>query len=490
MALPLPQNKTAMYNPFHILKVKREERWLMLALLLIMVALNALVIAKYYAIFTPLKKFYWPLFIRNFHVSGFDPITYSIVSDWIAGYNVYRHPLLAFYMYIPYLINQALMWATGHNCAIFVVAAMMITCGFYAILFFYRIAREVIELPRASATILTLLFFSFAYVMLSTMVPDHFVISMMLLLLALYVSGKMMKKGKQLTIWQTVLYFFLTAGTSLNNGLKIFFSGLFVNGRSFFRPRYLLLGVIMPSALIWGFARWEYGALVWPRETAQHEAKKRQKEEKRQKALQMQIAQARQDSIDTANGDTAAINARKAKAAESKRIADEKRKKKQAAKVKPISNGEFMRWTDISTSRVQSTIENVFGESIQLHPDYLLGDTLRGRPAIVHYRWWWNYVVEGFIVGLFLLGIWYGRKERFLWLVLSYFGMDALLHIGLGFGLNEVYIMAGHWIYAVPIAIAYVLKGSPKRWLTCILAALALYLIIYNSELLIEYFLL
>ncbi len=34
-----------------------------------------------------------------------------------------------------------------------------------------------------------------------------------------------------------------------------------------------------------------------------------------------------------------------------------------------------------------------------------------------------------------------------------------MLHIGLGFGLNEVYIMAGHWIYAIPIAIGFLLKS-------------------------------
>ena len=124
---------------FDIFKVKREERWLAIVMLLALVALNALVLCKYYDMFTPLKKWYWPLFIRNFHISGFDPITYSVVSDWTAGYNVFRHPLLAFYMYVPYLLNQALMWLTGKNCAIFIVAAIQIFCAFYSDLMMSRI---------------------------------------------------------------------------------------------------------------------------------------------------------------------------------------------------------------------------------------------------------------------------------------------------------------------------------------------------------------
>ena len=156
-----------MRNPFHIFGIKKEERWLMLFVFILLLFLHSLVICKYYDIFIPIKRFYWPLFIRNFHVSGFDPITYSIVSDWTAGYNVYRHPLLAFFMYIPYLVNQGLMAMTGCNCAIFVVAAMQMFWGFYAMLFFYRIMREVVELSHRLSIVMTLFFMSFAYVMIT-----------------------------------------------------------------------------------------------------------------------------------------------------------------------------------------------------------------------------------------------------------------------------------------------------------------------------------
>ena len=142
---------------------------------------RALALCKYYDVFTPLNAHYWHLFISKFHISGFDPITYSVVSDWTAGYNVYRHPLLAFYMYVPYLVNQALIWATGINCAIFIVTAIQLFSAFYAAIFLYRICREIVGVSRTDSTLLTFLLFGFAFVMLSSMVPDHFIISMMLL---------------------------------------------------------------------------------------------------------------------------------------------------------------------------------------------------------------------------------------------------------------------------------------------------------------------
>ena len=241
---------------FDIFKIKKEERWLALGIFLALAILNGVVIARCAGTFTLVTDDYYKNFIRHFCVSGFDPLTYWVLSDWNAAYNVYRHPLLAFYMYIPYLINMGLMKLTGYNCALFIAVIIQMFCGFYATLFLQRIFREVLELDKAASSILTLLFFSFGYVMVTCIVPDHFVISMLLLILALYVSGRRIKHNHPLKIWQTVVYFVLTAGTSLNNGLKIFFSALFVNRKRFFCTKYLLLAVILPAALLWGFCRW------------------------------------------------------------------------------------------------------------------------------------------------------------------------------------------------------------------------------------------
>lgn len=59
-----------------------------------------------------------------------------------------------------------------------------------------------------------------------------------------------------------------------------------------------------------------------------------------------------------------------------------------------------MNWTDKTTSRSQTLVENFFGESIMLHQQNLLGDVLRNRPVIVKYQSAVNYVVEAFIVVL------------------------------------------------------------------------------------------
>lgn len=176
------------------------------------------------------------------------------------------------------------------------------------------------------------------------------------------------------------------------------------------------------------------------------------------------------------------------KAAKSRRLAIH------AHEGKPIANGEFSQWTDISTPRGRSLIENVLGEPIQLHSDHLLEDVLRSRPVIVHYRYAFNYIVEALVFLLFLLGVWAGRRSRFLWLALSFLGFDLLIHVVLGFGLNEAYIMSAHWLIVVPIAVAYLLKDaarSSKEWIRLsprlLIGVLTLCLLIYNGALYIDY---
>ena len=63
-------------------------------------------------------------------------------------------------------------------------------------------------------------------------------------------------------------------------------AGFFVNIRDFFRPKYLLLAVILPAALLWGVATWEYQTFSVPKEKSKTEQKIRKAE-----AMKAQVAQ-------------------------------------------------------------------------------------------------------------------------------------------------------------------------------------------------------
>ena len=109
---------------------------------------------------------------------------------------------------------------------------------------------------------------------------------------------------------------------------------------------------------------------------------------------------------------------------------------------------------------------------------------LKDSPVIVHYSWPGNYIIEAGIILLFAAGLWAGRRSRLLWLAFSFFSLDMVLHIGLGFGINEVYIMTAHWAYVIPVSIGFLIKGCTgkrRNAITVLTAILTLYLITYNS---------
>ena len=460
-----------MKNPFKIFKLKPEERLQATVVLLVIVVFNGLFIYRMHDLFMQ-EGFgpYWKVFERELHLSGYDPLTYLGVTDWDTVYNVYRHPLLAFMIWPLYLLNQGLEAIFGVNCVQYIVAVFVMLASLYSYIFIYRIHREVIQLGRYDATLLSAFYFSMAYIMLSVIVPDHFTISMFLLMITLYISGKCIQKGREFLWWQSAVLFFITAGVTLSNGVKIFLSGFFVNLRDFFRPKYLFLGVILPAALLWGVAVWEYRSFVLPKELARQEAKAA-----KQKETEEQIARMTPE-------EKAKYDARQQR--------KEARLKAQAAKSgTPMKDYGFWKWTDITTSRTETIYENLFGETIQFHREHFLEDTLVFRPVFVKYDWIWSYVVEGIILLLAVIGLCCGWRSRFLWMSLSYFGFDMFIHLILGFGINEIFIMAPHYMFVLPIALAYLFRETKGWLLRAVVSILTLYLFAYNGYLLTDFLL-
>ncbi len=475
----IDEKRNAMRKYLRMLNISKEEMPLVGVLLVIFTALHVLVVRRFWDAFSPLGKDYWWLFVGKFDISGFDPITYSVLSHWDTRYQVYRHPLLAFFAWPLSQLNQWMMSLFGMNPVQIVVAVALLACLVYSAVFLFRIFREVVGLSVFDSTLLSLLTFSFAYILLAYICPDHFAVSMMVLVLTLYAAGRKMQSGGRFRAWQTIVLFLVTAGITLSNGLKTYIAVLFTNRRRFFRPLHLLFAVVVPAAAIWYFAEWEFRQYVAPR--YQH----------RKELKAMRTANAERKAY-RAFCDTTSIAdsvRRRAVFDSVKAVREKERREKEARKPvfahagKPMGNGTFTQWTDISTPRWASAVENLFGESIQLHRQHLLEDTLRKRPVIVRYDWWLNYAVEAVVAILFLVGIWCGRKSRFMWLCLAFVLPDIVIHFGLGFGLNEVYIMSCHWLFAVPIALGFAFRAASGRLLVslrAVTALLAAWLFSYN----------
>ena len=437
---------------FNIFKVKKEERWLAFAMLAVFVTFNTMVIASHYHVYTmEAHGGFWSIFTKNFRMSGYDCWSWITVSGGRIHFVTSRHPLYLTFLYPLYLLNDWLIQNVGYNFAVYFMAVIIVFSAFYAVLFMYRVFREVLELKRKDARLLTLLLFSFGHVLIPTMVPDHFVISLMLLSLTLYITGKKMKKGQLLTAWQSLVLTFFTAGMATSNGVKTLLAGLFTNGKKVFTCKFISIGVVLPLLLLLGIQQSQYYLLEVPQQAVVRHIESETLRKNPQKVL------------------------------EHKKQRDEWQRTHLG---QPVGDGVITKLMDVSTPRIPTIVENFFGESIQLHQRSLLKDVSWERPIFVEYNWSVNYIIEAFIVLLFVVGIVFSYKQRFFKMLLAWFACDLTLHLILGFAVTEVYIMTSGWAFIIPISYGYLLKRLSMKWLKLMRVALimlTIYLWIYNA---------
>lgn len=434
--------------------LRKEERPIAGVALVVFAALNALLIANHWQSFTRGAHVgFWSVFYNHLNMSGYDIFSLIFISCMRLHWNALRHPLFVVVLLPLFWLNRLIMPPTEFNAAVLLMAALLVAADVWGAVLMHRLLRDVVEVRRVDAALLTALFYGFAHVMIATMVPDHFALSLPLLLLTLLIAGRKLKEGKPMKLWQSALLFFLTAGVTLTNGVKVALAAWFVNGRKVFSWRSIAAFVV-PTLLLGAIYVWQQNAIVAPQE---------------RKIKRIEAAVAKKDP------------ARIAKLNEHN---DFVKQQNGEALTKEVP---LLEWSDITTDRWQSAVDNLFGESLQLHRDYLLEDVQQTRPVFVQYRSALNYVVEALLVVLLAVGAWTARREKFFLMVLTWFGFDMLMHMGFGFGLNEVYIMTAHWAFIIPIAAGYILRRSNSMAPRVLVAALAVWLWAYNATIVIGY---
>ena len=237
----------------------------------------------------------------------------------------------------------------------------------------------------------------------------------------------------------------------------------FANGRHVFRFKFIVIGILLPLTALFCIQRVQYQLL----EVAQQEA------------LQHMLAE----------------KARKFPDKVKKEKAEQEKHKVWIERngMKQMGADGIWNLIDFDTPRLPVLIEDLFGESFQLHENHLLEDVHETRPKFVNYRYAYKYCIEVVIVLLFLAGVMCSIRYKFFLMLLSWLGIDMLLNIVLGFGINEVYIMTSGWAFIVPIALGYLLKHS-KQWnmkvyatMIGIIFVLSCYLWISNGTLIVKY---
>ena len=72
----------------------------------------------------------------------------------------------------------------------------------------------------------------------------------------------------------------------------------------------------------------------------------------------------------------------------------------------------------------------------------------------------------------------------------AWLAFDMTMHLGFGFGLNEVYIMTAHWALVIPISAAILvatMRGRVRQTAVFAIQVAACFLFIYNVWLIGRY---
>lgn len=424
-------------------------------------ALNILMTYYHYDLWIRPKLGFWTAFWNHFEMSGFDPFTYIIISSWRPLYALARHPLLAAMMYPLSELNDWLRDITGINCAIHIVAVLWTLISTVSWVLMYKILQEIIGMTKTVSVLLTMFFFSFSHIMLTTFVEDHMTLTLMLLLLTIYLSGRAIQRKRPMPLWQSLPLLFVSTGVTTTNMVKIGIADLCTQWKK--KPFMALVRhfawYIIPLSII--------GALYYYQQETTIAEEKRSNEELMRRKAERDSTFAEVWAKDMASR--------------------KKNRDNQLVHISIATNTEY------HIDRLPSLQENIFGEGLMLHETYTLKDANRRRPALVRYTNWWMYVIEAMIVALFAAGVWYGRRERLMWMTMSMFLFDMLLHVGLNFASADAYIMTAHWAFVIPIAVAYLLKGIHNKThyavLLAIIIFLTLFLWMHNVNLIVHHIL-
>ena len=436
--------------------LRKEERPVALVALVVFVLLNAMLIYNHYDSFTRGAHVgFWSVFYNHLGMSGYDVFSLIFISCMRLHWNALRHPLFVAVLLPLYWINHTIMPPTEFNFAVFLMAAVLVACDVWGVILLHRILRDIVGCTRKDTLWLIALFYGFAHIMITTMVPDHFALSLPLLLLTLLLTGRKLQEGKRFTYLQQALLFMLTAGITLTNGVKVALAAWFAAGKKVFSWRSIA-SFVVPTVLLALVVVWQQKTIIEPQEQG---IKRIEAAIKKKDPGRVDKLKEHNDFVKQQNGQAL------------------------AEKV------PLLEWSDMTTSRWKTVVHNLFGESLQLHRDHLLEDVQQTRPVFVAYSHRFNYFVEGVVLMLLLAGAWVARRSKFFLVVVSWFGFDMLMHIGFGFGINEVYIMTAHWAFIIPIAIGYLLSRKPQVQACPLVAILALWMWAYNAKIICGYLL-
>lgn len=448
-------------------KINKKEIPLLILLFSVSIFLNVLYLHKFYGVFFPI-------------ISGYDPYLLSTLTDWshtqyLHSSSLFSHPGFAI-ITLPFaVLNTLVSFFIGTNCANFILSITLTLMYVASVIFLKKILEELVYLKPHEALILSLLFGSMAYVLIMSFTPDHFAFSQFFLILYTYLWTK--NKSKETQKKSLFFTYIIICGITITNGIKILLSLLFFKrGRGFLK--YSLLSIIIlavttliPRILTIGidYSRNNTDITYLAKKYVNSINNKHFYSD--EKEIEGKYHVIKPDCSPKQN---------------------ESNKQLKEQKVSITGNFlfyklrgiflEYMVWTGETVSRFDAFVYNMFGESSILHKNSINKDGI----GFVSYSNIFINVVNYIFILMVFCGIYIGRKTPLMKLLTIFLSTDILLHIIIGFGINEVHIFSPHYLFIYVISIGYLIKNTTGYWRTGILSFIFLTFVVVSVNNILE----
>lgn len=379
----------------------------------------------------------------RFNMSGYDAYLVNIIKDPIChAQATIRHPLFSLFMVPIHFIYNIIQ---SNYVILCIIAGLTAGANYYMFL----ILNKIVGTNKAEALVLTVLFISFAYILLMGITPESYPFSLFLLVYSLYIIGNNMQKQIPTKLKQYMILFFLTAGVTVTNGLKVL-AGILFEPLTFKKKIIWLISITFAFLIV--ITPVYVGTKYLIR---QSEAK---------------------STISTTEIQTSEKQDLKIEKATAKKVPG------------------FMGFIDFETPYIPAIIHNFIGESIVFHNAELgnRNQNLQNKIILTNYSHPFHNIIAIALFLLAVLSFFISFKNKFVKYLLCFFAVDILLHFVFRFGLNEAYIFAPHWIMIVPILIGFLLKKIPnkaRKISICLISILSIYLLGENVYMLSSYLL-
>lgn len=144
--------------------------------------------------------------------------------------------------------------------------------------------------------------------------------------------------------------------------------------------------------------------------------------------------------------------------------------------------------TNLPVSELRLILNFFFAAAI-LFPNLImenvsLTDIPLNAISLDYFKYWWQIVLICLVYVFTLVSVLYNYKNKYVWMLLLLFLVDIVIHFIVKFGLRDLFIYSGHWVFIIPLLLGWLyvsIKSARLKKAYFIILSFVIIAIIINN---------